>query len=192
MCCRFWYETLWARLLFTVLIVGFAAAVVYTYIYVRRVNRQRRELLAKYMDILREREEWAKASDELSHAAPDAMELGDGQKPEDVAFLDKVRRYIRDNIGNSEANIDDMGYAAAASRSTLNRRLRSLLGVSAAQLLNEARMQHAAELLRSNSEEQLPLSDVARECGFSDKYYFQRVFKKKFGVSPSDYRRTAK
>lgn len=188
----FWYETLWARSLFFALIVGFIAAVVYTYIYVRNLKRHRRELLAKYMDILREREKWTKASCESSIAASGGMDaLGAGQKPEDVAFLDKVRRYIRDNIGNSEANVDDMGEAAAASRSTLNRRLRSLLGVSAAQLLNEARMQHAAELLRSNSEEQLPLSDVAQECGFFDKYYFQRVFKKKFGVSPSEYRKTA-
>lgn len=188
----FWHETLWARLFFMLLIVGFVSAVVYTYIYVRRVNSHRREVLAKYMAILREREEWTKTRvEEPKKVVSDMEALEIGQKPEDVAFLDKVRRYIRDNIGNSEANVDDMGEAVAASRSTLNRRLRSLMGVSASQLLNEARMQHAEELLRSDSENQLSVSDVAQACGFSDKYYFQRVFKKKFGVSPSEYRDAA-
>lgn len=185
----FWYETIWARLLFLLLFVVITSAVIYTVIYVRRVNRQRKELLAKYMGILREREEWTKVQTEdpkRTVSGMDAIEAG--QKPDDVAFLDKVRRYIRENIGNSEANVDDMGEAVAASRSTLNRRLRSLMGVTAAQLLNEARMQHAEELLRSNSEQQLPISDVAQACGFSDKYYFQRVFKTKFGVTPSEYR----
>ncbi|MDE6171344.1 MAG: helix-turn-helix domain-containing protein, partial [Duncaniella sp.] len=186
----FWHETLWARLLFTLMIIGFASAVIYTYIYVRRVNSHRRELLSKYMTILREREEWTKALVEEPKTViseMDALEIG--HKPEDVAFLDKVRRYIQDNIGNSDANVDDMGEAVAASRSTLNRRLRSLMGVSASQLLNEARMQHAEELLRSDN--RLSVSDVAQACGFSDKYYFQRVFKKKFGVSPSEYRNAA-
>lgn len=186
----FWHETLWARLLFTLMIIGFASAVIYTYVYVRRVNSHRRELLSKYMTILREREEWTKALVEEPKTViseMDALEIG--HKPEDVAFLDKVRRYIQDNIGNSDANVDDMGEAVAASRSTLNRRLRSLMGVSASQLLNEARMQHAEELLRSDN--RLSVSDVAQACGFSDKYYFQRVFKKKFGATPSEYRNPA-
>lgn len=49
----YWYETIWARLLFTVLAVGFVTAVVYTLFYIRNVNRHRRELLDKYMALLR-------------------------------------------------------------------------------------------------------------------------------------------
>lgn len=182
----YWYETWWAHLLFAVGLLGVVAVVVGTIIYVRRVNRQRRELLDKYMELISERDAVDDAAGSDHEASPVA--IGEGQSPEDMAFLDKVRTYIEDNISNPDANVDDMGLAAAASRSTLNRRLRSLLGVSAAKLLSEARMQHAARLLREYPDSEYPVAKVAELCGFSDKYYFSRVFQKKYGVTPSEYR----
>lgn len=83
--------------------------------------------------------------------------------------------------------VDDMAVAAAASRSTLNRHLLSLLGITAARLLIEARMQRAGQLLCGRAVSGLSVADIARLCGYSDIHYFQRVFKKKYGVAPADY-----
>ena len=33
------------------------------------------------------------------------------------------------------------------------------------------------------------ISEIADMCGFSDQYYFSRVFKKTVGVSPRDYKK---
>ncbi len=33
-----------------------------------------------------------------------------------------------------------------------------------------------------------PLADICVEVGYNDPKYFSRVFKKKFHLSPSDYR----
>ena len=71
-----------------------------------------------------------------------------------------------------------MALAAAASRSTLNRRLRSQLGISAAQLLTRARMKRARELMATAAERNLSMADIAEMCGYTDVYYFQRVLKK--------------
>ena len=106
--------------------------------------------------------------------------------PDDQMFLDKVRHFIEQNMANSDVTIDDMAAVTATSRSTLNRRLRSLLGITAAQLLIDARMQHAMQLLQQNP--YLSVSDVAYRCGYSDPRYFSRSFKMKYGSSPSDYR----
>ncbi len=186
----YWYETWWAKLLFVLAIAGCVAGAGYTVLYVRRVNRQRRELLERYMALIGEREKMpeyqvAPVADEQAARMPLVKE----QKPEDSAFLNRVRRYIEENIGNADANVDDMAEAAAASRSTLNRRLRSQLGISAAQLLIEARMQRAEQLLRECAgENPLPVAEIAGLCGYSDVQYFQRVFKKKHGLTPVDFR----
>jgi AraC-like DNA-binding protein len=110
-------------------------------------------------------------------------------KPEDQWFLDKIRRYIEENISNNAANIDEMAAEAATSRSTLNRRLNSIIGITAAQLLIDARMQYAARLLTNERRENKSISvaDIAFKCGYTDPKYFSRCFKLKYGVAPSDY-----
>lgn len=189
----YWYETWWAKLLLVLAIAACLAGAGYTIVYVRRVNRQRRELLERYIALIGEREKMPEYEEIPAVDEPDAdVSLVKEQKPEDSAFLNRVRRYIEENIGNADANVDDMAEAAAASRSTLNRRLRSQLGISAAQLLIEARMQRAEQLLRDcEGENVMPVAEIAGLCGYSDVQYFQRVFKKKHGLTPTDFRADA-
>lgn len=184
----YWYETIWARLLFAVMGVGFVTAVVYTLFYIRNVNRHRRELLDKYMALLKERDAVSTERTVVAEEADGEYEmppLNPDQKPEDTAFLNRVRKYIEENLDNPEANVDDMAVAAAASRSTLNRHLRAQLGITAAQLLIEARMQRARQLLGDGR----TVAEVADMCGYADVHYFQRAFKKKFGVNPGVFGR---
>lgn len=177
-----WHETLWAHLLMGVLLLAAAASAVGLTLYVRRLRRQRRELLEKYVALL--------GSDtSQTSPSPHPDTIGPVSKPEDAAFLGRVRRYIDGNIGNPEANIDAMAAEAAASRSTLNRRLRSLLGVSAARLLIEARLQLAARLLVDSPA--MPLSEIAIRCGYTDLRYFRRAFRKRHGLTPEHYRQSA-
>lgn len=51
----------------------------------------------------------------------------------------------------------------------------------------EARMSGARRLLFYSG---LSVKEVARECGFEDVYYFSRLFKRRHGVSPLEWRRT--
>lgn len=164
-----WYETWWAIMLFILIGVTAVVAGVWLTVYIRRVNRQRRELLAKYMALLEA---------PASAAKPIHQEVSVVDSAEDAAFLTRVQTYIEENISNPEANIDRMAEASAVSRATLNRRLRSLMGVSAARLLLEARMNRATALLADGTRS---TSEVAEACGYSDPYYFTRVYKKHTG-----------
>ena len=75
------------------------------------------------------------------------------------------------------------------SRSNLNRKLRSLVGITATQLLIDARMQRARNMLRSVSEsDSRNIADIAYSCGYTDPRYFSRCFKQRYGVTPSEYK----
>ena len=55
--------------------------------------------------------------------------------------------------------------------------------------MNEIRIQRARDLLKEGNR---PLAQVAAICGFANPLYFSKVFKKLAGVSPTDYRNSAR
>lgn len=164
-----WHETVLARVLFVIMAFLIICAVIYTIIYIRRVNSHRRELLDKYMSLMARIDAPATADDIYTDGT-----ISTNIKAVDEQFLNRVKRYIEENIANADANIDDMAAAAATSRSTLNRRLRSLMGISAAQLLKESRLQRARQLL-ADPNNNLSMTDIALQCGYTDPSYFRRL-----------------
>lgn len=52
--------------------------------------------------------------------------------------------------------------------------------------LVELRMRQATQLLKHSH---LPLSEIARHCGYADPYYFSRAFHREVGCCPQEYRR---
>ena len=62
-------------------------------------------------------------------------------------------------------------------------------GQSFHQYLNQVRLERAADLLINTS---MPVLNIAFECGYSNVTYFNRVFRRKFSVSPTEYRTDAR
>lgn len=184
---RFWYETWWARLTFAAIILIVIGLILLVWLYIRQINRQRRDLLKKYMAIIGEQDRHDSNPSFKSNQNSEPVEtINDNLNDENKVFLERVRKYIEENIDNPDADVDAMASAVATSRSTLNRRLRSLIGISASKLMTDARMQKAATLL-DDKNHFLSLDELSRLCGYSDKYYFSRVFKNKFGCLPTEY-----
>ena len=72
------------------------------------------------------------------------------------------------------------------SRSLLNKKLQSLVGQSAGQLLRAFRLKTARELIvRNRKTHSMNISEIAYEVGFNDSKYFTRCFTKHFNINPS-------
>ena len=52
--------------------------------------------------------------------------------------------------------------------------------------INDAKL---ARAIRHLHEAEMRIDEIARRCGFEDANYFSRQFKRKFGITPSAYRR---
>ncbi len=176
----FWYETWWAKALAWMAILIIITVIVFITFYIRQLHRQRKELLTKYLSLLN-------SGDDNSENTASVLPLS--VSTSDRRFLERVKQYISENIGNSSANIDEMASMAAVSRSTLNRKLRSLMGVTATQLLIDARLEKARQMLSANvgQSQAISVTEVSYKCGYTDPRYFSRCFKQKYGKSPSEY-----
>ncbi|WP_127588997.1 response regulator transcription factor [Paenibacillus koleovorans] len=62
-------------------------------------------------------------------------------------------------------------------------------GMTFSEYLTELRMKQAALLL---GEKALSIDEVAKRAGYPDYYYFNKVFKKFYGLTPTEYRKAGK
>jgi len=105
---------------------------------------------------------------------------------QETVFLEKVRHVVFSNMKNSDFGIDDLADDLSMSRRQLLRKLRALVDESPSDLVRRFRLEHAGQLLRSQT---LTVKEVAQNTGFSSTSYFGRTFRQHFGVSPTEYSR---
>jgi AraC-like DNA-binding protein len=92
------------------------------------------------------------------------------------------------------ARIEDPGLTIAAvarSQGVSRRYLQRLIeatGTTFTEHVNELRLQRAFSLLTEAGEEAVRISDVALRAGFSDVSHFNRLFRSRFGDTPSAVR----
>lgn len=200
------WETPLAYIIYILLGISIISGITYTVMYIRTLKRQREENLKAYLTLF-ERQSTANADDADDDNAPEASEtepesdvapacVADepGHRPphiteEDDAFMRRLLSFVEENMGNSNIGVDDMASATATSRSSLNRKTKSLLGVTPADFLKEARMKRACQQLVGTTK---GVNDIAYSCGFSDPKYFSKCFKASIGMSPSEYRSSRK
>jgi AraC-like DNA-binding protein len=72
--------------------------------------------------------------------------------------------------------------------STLRRQFRAQTGYSLKEYMLRVQLKRAKNLLALSP---LSVEQIANETGFADPYYFSRLFRKRVGVAPSVFRRTA-
>ena len=118
----------------------------------------------------------------------DVSSLNIDEDSRDKKFMDHVMEVIKENYKNSYFEVGDFAEALGISRSLLNKKLQSVAGQSAGQLIRSYRMNVARGLILKNRKTRtMNISEIAYEVGFNDSKYFTRCFTKQFGISPSAF-----
>lgn len=139
-------------------------------------------LLARISNILENRKRFQrKFSIEMN---ADALEID--QFSGEKKFLESAMQIVKENYKNSDFGVSDFVRLMGVSKSILNKKLQSLTGQSAGQLMRNYRLNLARELLLKNKvTHAMNVSEIAYEVGFNDPKYFARCFMKSFNVTPS-------
>lgn len=106
----------------------------------------------------------------------------------DDLFLRKFVGLIGQVYTDGDYNVERLCEEMAMSRSHLYRKVRELTGLSPVNYLNDYRLRRAMELLRQRG---CPVSEAAYATGFSSPAYFAKMFRSRFGITPTEARKAA-
>lgn len=101
-------------------------------------------------------------------------------------FLMKLNGLISSNISLSNLNSEMLADKMCLSKSQLNRKVKSITGINTAAYIKQSRLAYAQVLLRNPEK---TIGDIVLMCGFESASYFTKLFKEKFGITPSQYRK---
>lgn len=94
-------------------------------------------------------------------------------------------RYIQANY-SKKLTLQSIAQELSISQCYLSRQFKKELGVSLTQFINHLRIEKSKQLL---VETNLPLAEVAQQCGFEDQSYYTKVFGRLCAMTPLKYRR---
>ncbi|SFK41532.1 two component transcriptional regulator, AraC family [Lachnospiraceae bacterium KH1T2] len=104
---------------------------------------------------------------------------------ENATDVDRVIKRIRANY-TKEINLTDLAEEFGMSAATLSTQLKEKLSMTFSNYVTSLRIQKAKELLKNPM---ISIQEVAEMAGYTDYFYFTKVFKKVEGISPSKYRK---
>ena len=102
--------------------------------------------------------------------------------------VEQLKEYIYNNFSNPEFKISDFASCNSYSSDYLRQVFKRQIGVSPLDYLNDLRINNAQKMLLINREPLYRITEIAQFSGFYDVGYFTRMFKKKTGMTPSEYR----
>lgn len=100
--------------------------------------------------------------------------------------LKKILHYINKHY-NENLTLTSIAEHFGFSTSYITKLFRNFLGKGTVDYINDLRLTAACEYLISSN---YSIGEISNKIGYTNQYYFNRLFKKKYGVTPKDFRKS--
>ena len=104
---------------------------------------------------------------------------------QDKHLMEELYKLMEEELSNSELDVTRITKMLYISRTKLYYKIKGLTGETPSNFFRTYKLNRAAELLKSGK---YTVSEIADKCGFSTQSHFSVVFKKQFGVTPTEYK----
>ncbi|MGD9928471.1 MAG: two-component regulator propeller domain-containing protein [Mangrovibacterium sp.] len=102
----------------------------------------------------------------------------------DEEFLTRAYNILEKFYQNPDFSASQFASEMFVSRSLLYKKIKAITDLNITDFINSFKLKKAVVLIRENKQ---PISDIAFQVGFNDPKYFSRIFKKFYGMSPSEF-----
>ncbi|NRB49951.1 MAG: response regulator [Saprospiraceae bacterium] len=101
-----------------------------------------------------------------------------------ASFVQTAERIIEKNLQNSTFSPKDLAQELKISRSTLYRKIKQTSDENSSEFIRNVRLRQAIKLMKTGN---YNLNEIGFIVGFNSTSYFNRSFKKKYGMTPKEY-----
>jgi signal transduction histidine kinase/ligand-binding sensor domain-containing protein/DNA-binding response OmpR family regulator len=102
----------------------------------------------------------------------------------DQEFLQNLGQLIEDNIDCNDFSVNIIVKHLGMSHSVIYKKLKTLTGMSLVEYIREYKLKKAKQLLLRKEN---TVAEVSYLVGYSDRKYFSKLFKERFGKNPSSF-----
>ncbi len=113
------------------------------------------------------------------------IEMESAHPDEDIV---RAQIWMQDNF-DQEIKVGELAAKYQMSTRNFNRRFKAATGKTPIAYIQHVRIENAKELLQTSN---LNVAQVMHQIGYSDAKYFNLLFKKELGLTPSQYRTTVR
>ncbi len=119
---------------------------------------------------------------------PVLPELNRSSEPKDEDTISKIHKYVEEHYGEelTTRSISEMFFISA---SYFSHEFKKRYGCTFGKYLEEVRLTQA-ELMLTKTD--ILISEIAEKVGYEDQNYFTKVFRKKYGITPTACRKNAR
>jgi two-component system response regulator YesN len=100
-------------------------------------------------------------------------------------IIKKICAYINQNL-SEDISLEQMSEYTNVSSFYLSKLFKEEKGVTFITFITDTRLDKAQKLLK---ETELSIKEITAQIGYNDQNYFSRIFKNKFGITPSEARK---
>ncbi len=105
----------------------------------------------------------------------------------DEMLMKRIMKSMNEHISDPDYNVEKMSEDVGVSRAQLHRKMKEMTGISTSEFIRNIRIEQAAKLIK---EGKINITQIAYSVGFNNQTHFSTVFKKHYGMSPSEYAET--
>ena len=105
------------------------------------------------------------------------------------ALMDRIMKSINQNLADPDFNVERLAEDVGISRAQLHRKMKEMTGISTGDFIRNIRLEQAGRLIR---EHKINVTQVAYTVGFNNQSHFSTIFKKHFGLTPTEYAESGK
>jgi len=105
---------------------------------------------------------------------------------EEKGIIGKVTEYIKKNYSSPGLSVKVIAAACHMNPAYLGQLFKKKMGCSLTEYIHDIRIEQAKRLLKETDQ---ITESIAKQTGFKDRSYFCKIFKRKTGLNPGDYKK---
>jgi len=114
-----------------------------------------------------------------------ASEIEKRRESEGNSLLERALQFINDNMSSRDLSLSVVAEYVGLSASRFSTLFSQYMGCNYKTYIDNLRIEHAKQLLIESDQ---MISEIAEAVGYDSSYSFARLFKKKVGMPPNEYR----